>query len=137
MATGFYVLFKAISENILQDTILSIGLAIAFYYGMTGFAAAWYFRREACTSVRNFVVLFLLPLLGGIMLAAVFVQSAIDMWDTEYGSTVLWGIGGVFVMGMGSLLIGVVLMFLWQWRAPAYFRGETLHRDTPVLAPEE
>ncbi len=40
-------------------------------------------------------------------------------------------------MGIGSLLIGVVFMYLWQWKSPPFFRGETLHRDTPVLVPEE
>ena len=46
VGASFYVGFKLISDNILQDTILSIGLAIAFYYGITAFAAAWYFRKE-------------------------------------------------------------------------------------------
>ncbi len=133
----FYVGFKLISDNILQDTILSIGLAIAFYYGITAFAAAWYFRREAMRNVRDFFVLLFFPLVGGLILAAVFVKSAWDMLDPDYGYTTLFGIGGVFVMGVGSLLIGVVFMLLWQWRAPAFFRGETLHHDTPVLVPEE
>ncbi len=133
----FYVGFKLISDNILQDTILSIGLAIAFYYGITAFAAAWYFRREAMRNVRDFFVLFFFPLVGGLILAAVFVKSAWDMLDPDYGYTTLFGIGGVFVMGVGSLLVGVLFMLLWQWRAPAFFRGETLHHDTPVLVPEE
>jgi hypothetical protein len=59
------------------------------------------------------------------------------MLDPDYGYTTLFGIGGVFVMGIGSLLIGVVFMYLWQWKAPPFFRGETLHHDTPVLVPEE
>jgi hypothetical protein len=134
---AFYVGFKLISDNILQDTILSIGLAIAFYYGITAFAAAWYFRHEAFNNVRDFFVLLFFPLIGGIILAAVFVKSAIDMLDPDYGYTTLLGIGGVFVMGIGSLLIGVVFMVLWNLRAPAFFRGETLHHDTPVLVPEE
>ena len=35
------------------------------------------------------------------------------MFDVDYGETVLFGIGGVFVIGIGSLLLGVVLMFVW------------------------
>ena len=38
-----------ISDNILQDSILSLGLAIAFYYAITGYACVWYFRRELFT----------------------------------------------------------------------------------------
>ncbi len=137
VGSAFYVGFKLISDNILQDSILSIGLAIAFYYGITAFAAAWYFRKEAFNSLRDFFVLMFFPLVGGLILTAVFFKSAWDMLDPDYGYTTLLGVGGVFVMGMGSLLIGVVFMLLWQWRAPAFFRGETLHRDTPVLVPEE
>jgi hypothetical protein len=29
------------------------------------------------------------------------------------------------------------LMFVWQYRAPEFFRGETLTHDTAVLATEE
>jgi amino acid transporter len=134
---SFYVGFKLISDNILQDTILSIGLAIAFYYGITAFAAAWYFRKDAFLSVRDFFVLFFFPLLGGLVLTAVFFKSAVDMLDPDYGYSILLGVGGVFVMGVGSLLIGVLFMLWWQLKSPPFFRGETLHKDTPVLVPEE
>jgi amino acid transporter len=36
----FYVLLTLTSENILADTIAAVGLLIAFYYGLTGFACA-------------------------------------------------------------------------------------------------
>lgn len=50
--------------------------------------------------------------------------------------TVISDRGGVFVMGIGALLLGVVLMIIWQLKAPPFFRGETLHQDTPILVPE-
>ncbi len=44
----------AISDNVgLADTIASIGLLIAFYYGMTGFASAVLYRHELCGSLRT------------------------------------------------------------------------------------
>lgn len=137
VAVVFYVGFKYVSEDMLADTILSIGLAIAFYYSITGLSCAWYFRKDMFLSVKDFFTLFLLPLLGGLIMAGVFVKSAIDMYDPDYGYTVLFDIGGVFVMGMGALLAGVVFMIIWNIIAPPFFRGETLHRDTPVLVPEE
>ena len=99
----------------------------------------WYFRRELFTSARNFFYRFLFPLLGALMLTYAFVQSAIDMYDVDYGYTVLLGIGGTFVLGIGSLAFGVLLMLLWFMfpRAKAFFRGESLNRDTPVLVPED
>ena len=136
VAIVFYVGFKWISEDMLADTILSIGLAIAFYYAVTGFSAAWYFRKDIFLGVREFFSLFLLPLLGALIMTGVFLQSAYDMYDPDYGYTVLLGIGGVFVMGVGALLVGVALMIVWNIVAPPFFRGETLHHDTPVLVPD-
>jgi hypothetical protein len=42
-------------------------------------------------------------------------------------------VGLVLVLGLGLILLGVVLMFIWRAKAPAFFRGETLHRDTPTV----
>ena len=73
------------------------------------------------------------------MLTFAFVQSAIDMFDVDYGNTVLLGIGGTFVVGIGALLVGVVLMFVWYLfpRSKPFFQGRALNRETPVLVPEE
>ncbi|MFT4136675.1 APC family permease [Microbacterium sp.] len=139
VASIYYIVMTLISDNILQDSILSLGLAIAFYYAITGYACVWYFRRELFASGSNFVFKGLLPLLGALMLTYAFVQSAIDMWQPDYGYSVLLGIGGTFVVGIGALLIGVVLMFLWYLfpRSKRFFSGESLNRDTPVLVPDE
>jgi hypothetical protein len=37
----------------------------------------------------------------------------------------LLGVGGVFVIGAATLLIGALLMASWSARSPAFFRGET------------
>jgi amino acid transporter len=138
VATVFYVGMTIISEDFLSDTILSLGLAIAFYYAITGFSCVWYFRRELFANGHNVVFTFLFPLVGALMLTAAFVFSAIDMFDPDYGYTVIWGIGGVFVVGIGSLALGVVLMALWFFfpGSKQFFRGESLNRETPILVPE-
>src|SRR5262249_13760409 len=48
-----------------------------------------------------------------------------------------WQIGGIFVLAVGAMLLGVVLMLAWWAKAPAFFRGGVLTRDTPVLVTEE
>jgi hypothetical protein len=101
---------------------------IAFYYGVTGFAAVWFYRRTLTHSARDLVMRGVLPFLGGLMLLGAFVVSAYNYADPEYGNTAIGGVGGVFVVGIGALLLGVVLMFVWQAMAPAFFRGETLPR---------
>lgn len=139
VATTFYVGMSIISEDFLSDTILSLGLAIAFYYAITGYACVWYFRRTLFESARNVVFRLVFPLLGALMLTAAFIFSAIDMVNPDYGYTVLFGVGGVFVVGVGSLAIGVVLMIVWSFvgRSKPFFRGETLNETSEILVPED
>ncbi|WP_433571647.1 APC family permease [Streptomyces sp. CA-251247] len=135
VATGvFYTVMTLVSEHVLVDTIYALGLMICFYYALTAFACAWYFRRELLHSGRDFVFKGLFPLLGGVLLAAVFGKTLYDMWDPAYGSgSAVFGVGSVFVIGVGLLLLGVVLMLVMQRRSPAFFRGEVLTKDTPSL----
>ena len=134
----FYTIMMLLSEDALIDTIYALGLMICFYYGLTAFACVWYFRGELFTSFKNFVFKGLFPGLGGIMLALVFLKTAVDTWDPAYGAGgAIFGVGTVFVIGVGILLLGVVLMFVWRARAPEFFAGETLKHDTPVLEVEE
>ena len=134
----FYVVLTIVSEDFLSDSILSLGLAIAFYYAITGYACIWYFRKELFASAYNFVFKLLFPLLGAVMLTAAFVFSVVDMLDPDYGYTILFGVGGVFVVGVGSLAFGFVLMFAWFFFAGSkpFFQGKSLNRDTEVLVPE-
>ena len=126
----FYVGLTLISENVLGDSIAAVGLMIAFYYGLTGFAAVWFYRHDIFTGGRNFVMKGLFPFLGGTLLLSAFVIASYQYAQPDYGSTTLWGIGGVFILGMGALLSGVVLMIIWNIIAPAFFRGETLSKRT-------
>jgi amino acid transporter len=139
VAIVYYVGLTIISDNILADSILSLGLAISFYYAIVAYSCVWYFRRQIFSSAHSFFILGLLPLLGALMLTGAFIKSAYDMLDPEYGYTVLFGVGGAFVLGIGALLLGVVLMFAWYLtrESKPFFHGETLNDETPVLVPEE
>jgi amino acid transporter len=137
VSIAFYVGLTVVSENVLQDSIVATGMLIAFYYGLTGFACAWQFRRRL-RSARDVLVRVVLPLAGGVLMLLVFVLACIEYADPEYGETVFFGVGGVFVVGVGSLLLGVLLMVAWNAVAPAFFRGETIRSDVdePRLATE-
>src|SRR4029079_5103404 len=67
-----------ISTNVLADSITGLGFQIAFYYGLTGFACAIYYRREIFKSMKNFLLVGLAPFLGGLMLTFIFVKALID-----------------------------------------------------------
>jgi amino acid transporter len=135
----FYVGLTLVSQNVLQDSILAVGIMIAFYYGMTGFACAWEFRHDLKTP-RDLLMRLVIPLLGGILLLGVFIEACIQYADPAYGYTVFFGVGGVFVIGVGTLVLGAVLMLIYGRIAPAFFKGETLREGTPELlleVPEE
>lgn len=136
-ALFFYLLLKMLSENALADSVASLGLAVAFYYGITAFACVWYFRRTLFTSLRNFFFRGLFPLLGGIAMAAAFGISAKDMIAPDYGYTAFGPIGGVFVLGVGMLVLGIPLMLAcFAFGTKRFFRGETLNASTEVQVPD-
>ena len=62
------------------------------------------------------------------MLLVFFIIACKTYADPDYGYTSIGSIGGVFLIGVGSLVLGLVLMFVYQAMAPAFFRGETLSR---------
>ncbi|KTR86728.1 APC family permease [Leucobacter chromiiresistens] len=138
-AIVYYVGMSILSEDMLADSLTSMGLAVALYYAITSFACAWYFRDTLRDSARNLWMRGILPVLGGLILAYAFVQSCIDMISVDYSYTVIFGIGGAFVIGVGALLLGFVLMGIWSLRPAAkpFFRGESLNRETPILVPDE
>ncbi len=79
----FYVLFTLISANLLTALIGSVGLMIAFYYGLTGFACVWFYRKTLTESARDFVMRGVVPLLGGIvLLPIVFIYGLIQYAKT-------------------------------------------------------
>jgi amino acid transporter len=130
----WYVGLTLISQNILYDSIAALGLMIAFYYGLTGFACAIYYRRVLFRSAKNFVLMGLAPTLGGLMLTWVLVESIINLSNPKeaYSGAVL-GIGTPLFIGIAALLIGVVLM-AWSWYAkPDFFRNPL--SATPVQTP--
>ncbi|WP_329043372.1 APC family permease [Streptomyces sp. NBC_01422] len=139
IATGvFYTVMTLVSEHVLVDTIYALGLMICFYYALTAFACAWYFRAELTRSVRDLVFKGVFPVVGGILLTAVFGKTLYDMWDPAYGSgSSVLGVGSVFVIGVGLLLLGVVLMEAMRRRAPAFFRGEVLTKETPAFVVDD
>jgi amino acid transporter len=134
----FYTAMTILSENVLTDTIYALGLMICFYYSLTAFSCVWYFRKDLPRSAHELMVKGVMPLLGGIMLGAIFIKTLVDVADPNYGDgNQIGGVGSVFVIGVGILVLGAVLMEIMRFASPAFFRGDVLKRDTPVLVPEE
>jgi amino acid transporter len=107
------VVILLISENALEDSIVAIGFPICFYYGFTGIACAVYYRHELTNSVRDFILLGLAPLIGGLILFGVFVKAVIYYGHAEnVSSKPILGITLPLWMGIGGMLVGVILMLV-------------------------
>ncbi|WP_427005134.1 APC family permease [Pseudarthrobacter sp. H2] len=134
VSAGFYTVMRFVSDNVLNDTIMALGLMICFYYGLTALACVWYFRRTALESVRGFLFRLLFPLLGGLALAVVFFQTAVDSWNPAFGSgSEVFGVGLVFVIGVGLIALGLIVMLLMYRKRPEFFQGKVIEDKTPVL----
>ncbi len=133
--------------GVIGDAVIAIGLYIAFYYGLTGFACAWYYRKNLTSSVRNLFMQGILPLTGGLILYFLGgwsiwldydVATANDytMWTVPI---IHWQIGGAFVIAVAAGLVGVVFYLFCRFVRPGapFFRKQTLTRATPTLVPDE
>src|SRR5580692_10797695 len=92
-----YVLMNYLSGGVvIADAVTGIGLYIAFYYGLTGFACGWYYRRNLTSSARNLWMQGILPVTGGLML---FFLGGWSLWldydvTTENDYT-MWTVPGL------------------------------------------
>ena len=95
----FYVGLTLISANILADTIAAVGLMIAFYYGLTGFACVWFYRKTMWASRATSCMQGVHPARSAacILLLAFFICACKTYADPDYGYTSIGGVGGVFL----------------------------------------
>lgn len=116
VSVALFVLLASLSRNVLADSIDSVGLAIAFQYGLAGFACVWYHRKILTRSVRDLVFKGVLPGLGALFMLLLFLYATFVVYaDPRYGTTavdlpLIGPTGGVTVLGLGALLIGFLLM---------------------------
>jgi amino acid transporter len=134
-------------SGVIGDAVLAIGLYIAFYYGMTGFACAWYYRKNLTSSARNLFMQGILPVTGALILwflggwslwlnYDVATANDYTMWTVPF---IHWQIGGAFVIAVAAALVGVVFFLYCRYVRPGapFFKKQTLTRATPTLVPDE
>jgi amino acid transporter len=136
--------YQSHGSHVISDSVTALGPAIAFYYGLTGFACVWYFRKSLSQSARNLWVRGILPLVGAVILWFAMFWFLRYNWVTPSYSYTTWTIpgthrvvGGVIILDIVMIVIGVVLFFVYWSVRPSFFRGEVLNRDTPTLVPED
>ena len=121
----WYLLLVAVSHNTSTDaysaSIAAVGMAIAVYYGLSGISCIVYFRRWIAKSLKNFVLIGLLPGFGGVVLLYVFVKTVWDARRAAYGYGTLFGVGTVLLIGTILLVVGVPLMLWCSRKYPRFF----------------
>ena len=109
VSTIWFVVIDILSpNNVLGDSVDAVGFMVCLYYGLTGFACTWYFRRELFKSARNFFFVGLAPLLGGLSLLGVFIigMSYYGHQINNYSKDIL-GLGLPDVIAIGLIIIGL------------------------------
>jgi amino acid transporter len=136
LATIWYVPLNFLSENFLFDTLSALSLMIAFYYALTGFACAIYYRHELFKSAKNFIFIGLAPVVGALILAYLFFRSMVDLADpsASYSGGSYLGLGVPLVIGVGFLLLGVILEIVWRLGGHEGFFGRTPETVSPEVA---
>jgi amino acid transporter len=132
VSVAVFVFLSATSENLIADAFTSLSMTIAFYYGITGLACAVFYRRYLFASVKNFIYLAFLPLLGAAILAYVFIKAIVTYAakDGGYAKPFL-GIGSPVVITIVMILVGAV-WFAWRYTQDSTFFG----RGTEPVDPE-
>jgi amino acid transporter len=146
VSIALYVAMNYLSSgsSVIGDSVSALGAMIAFYYGLTGFACVWYYRKTLTESARSLWLRGILPLLGGLILWFCMVWFIWYNWITPSNSYTTWTfpgthkvIGGVIILIVASVVLGVVLMLVYSAIQPDFFRGKTLNRDTPTRVPDD
>jgi amino acid transporter len=137
MTLFIYTTLSLMSESIVEDTILSVSIAVCTFYIVAAASCALYFHRTAFNHWRTAISQVILPAIAAIVLTTVALLQAWNMLDPNYGSSgSIAGVGMVFIIGVMTLLCGVILMTLWNIREPTFFRGETLPLERAHMVPD-
>ncbi|GAB6172463.1 APC family permease [Paradesulfitobacterium aromaticivorans] len=106
--------FSSSVNTLMTGAITAIGLQIAFYYGLTGFASVWYHRKMFSTDKK---ALFMRGIWPG--LAAVFLW-AVAIYDIpQLGLT-------TDLIGIGALLIGLIPMLYYKAKYKSeFYKGDS------------
>ena len=142
----FYTSVNYVSNatGVFGDAVTSLGLYIAFYYGLTGFACAWYYRSTLTSSARNLFLRGIFPVTGALMLwflggwsiwldYDVNTQNDYTFWTVP---GIHWQVGGAFVIAAAAGIVGLLFFIYNRIASPAFFKKQTLTRATPTLVPE-
>jgi amino acid transporter len=111
LAVAFYVVFAGFSESFYENSLLVLGLLICVNYGINALACVVYYRRQMFRSLKTFLTMGLLPVVGFGLFVAIFVKSIRDFALGGVEDTTYWfGVQAPLVIFAGLLLLGLVII---------------------------
>ena len=117
------VIFSGSVGSIFGKLILDIGVLVALYYGITGIACTWAFRKVLLTSVTRFIFAGVLPFLGGLFLFGV-AYVVIAPTTLPLGGAADWGTSLPIII---TVLLGVPLVIIANLTSSStFFREKTV-----------
>jgi amino acid transporter len=121
---GVIDVFATSVASAMAVIINSSGVLYSIFYAVTGLAAAWYYRRLIGQSVKNAIMLGLLPLAGAGLLIWVTVKGTQALTHAERYSLLGVGVAGVIMMIVAARL----------YRAPIFkAEVETAQEAAPTI----
>jgi amino acid transporter len=115
-----------ISETVLELSVVALGIPVCFYYGSTGFASLWYYRREIFDGPRKFIFVGLLPFLGGVIMYGIGIKAI-----TYYGHAanaegkIYLGLTLPLWFGGIGMIVGLALAFVSRFYYGPFFARKT------------
>jgi uncharacterized membrane protein len=105
----------------LAASIPALGLVIAFYLGLSSLACPILYGRDLFRSFRVAIAAGLLPLMGTVVFAWVFVAGCVDL---IHRGPFLFGVNLGLLTAAGLYAIGLGCMIAWRKKSPGYFQRE-------------
>ncbi|HSP10033.1 MAG TPA: APC family permease [Candidatus Dormibacteraeota bacterium] len=93
-------------SSVFANLILDIGVLVSVYYGVTGIACFWAFRKVLTTSPKLLMFAGVLPLAGGLALLALGGYVTYQSWTTDI--TTALPVLVAMALGIPLLLLAVI-----------------------------
>jgi amino acid transporter len=121
---GVIDVFATSVASAMDVIINSSGVLYSIFYAVTGLAAAWYYRRLIGQSVKNAIILGLLPMAGAGLLIWVTIKGTQALTHAER-----WSLLGVGVAGVVMMLVAAR-----RYKAPIFkAEVETAQEAAPTI----
>jgi amino acid transporter len=121
---GVIDIYASSVANAISDLVTVSGLLYALFYAITGLAATWFYRKVVTKSLKDALILGLLPIAG----------AALLIWVADKAIGALTGTESWILVGLA--ILGIVMMLIASkiYKAPIFnIKMEAAETDAATL----